>query len=191
MSVFGGKWQAACAAGISAVAFGGCVNHDQLYIANPSPCHITCEADHVALIEPECHGYHPTYWIPWSCNCAPGGIAPPPLNSAGIATPEYFEMPSGTPGQQPTWESVPAPVPTPSSGPFPAPNMTLAPGPTLPNPVREMPALPPPGAVSPSDAPAAAPGIRPPTSVNDPRSQPQSTEKSWPARLFSFLGRRN
>jgi hypothetical protein len=191
MRVFGGKWPAVCAAGISAVTIGGCVNHDQLYLANPSPCHITCEADHVALIDPECHGYHPTCWTPWSCNCAPGGIAPQPYSGVGVPPPQYFEMPGGTPAQNSALEAIPTPAPTPFSGPFPAPNSIPTPGPTVPNPIREMPSPAPSGAMVPNDSPAAAPENRPPNSATDPRALPQPTEKSWAGRLFSFLGRRD
>src|SRR5690242_13241163 len=133
MSNYGGKWLAACAVGLSAATIGGCINHDQLILPNPTPCHITCQADSVALIDPQCHGYHPTCWTPWSCNCAPGGIVPQPFSGFGVPSPDYFEMPAGPVGQQSVLEAIPTPTPAPSNGPFTTPSTNQIPMPTLPN----------------------------------------------------------
>jgi hypothetical protein len=107
MDVFGGR-QLALSAGISALLLGGCVSHDQVYLANPNPCHISCEYDYVAPIDPICHGYHPTCWKPWCAECAP---CPPPC--AG-ETSEFTPL-----------ENVPTPVPLPQH--LPSPDVTPMP----------------------------------------------------------------
>ncbi len=117
MNGFGGKLLRACAAGFGAVLLGGCLSHDQVYLANPNPCHISCEYDYVAPLDPECHGYHPTCWRPWCENCAP---CPPP----------YFNLIPEMPPQ----ESVPTPVPLPQQ--LPSQEM-------IPTPSQSPPSLPP------------------------------------------------
>ncbi len=108
-----------CAAGICALALAGCINHDQLHLANPSPCHVSCEYDRIACIDPMCHGYHPTCWKPWCADCVP---CPPPsigvapcLIPNGIAPLGPEELQSPVPVQPFLPESLPTPTPAPQA----------------------------------------------------------------------------
>jgi len=124
------------AAGICALTLAGCINHDQLYLPNPSPCHVSCEYDRIACIDPICHGFHPTCWKPWCAECAP---CPPP--SIGVApclipngieplAPEDLQSPVPVPDH----ESLPTPTPAPQAVPAPGQPTTLpTPSPELRN----------------------------------------------------------
>lgn len=91
MSLSGGKRTWAATVGALVLLAGGCVGHDQVHLMNPSPCRVRCHADFVAPLDPECHGYHPTCWLPWSCNCPP---CPPPVE--GVAPPpDHFQLIEG------------------------------------------------------------------------------------------------
>jgi hypothetical protein len=125
MNRVGGRRPCLCAAGICALALAGCINHDQLHLANPSPCHVSCEYDRIACIDPMCHGYHPTCWRPWCADCAP---CPPPsvgvapcLIPDGIAplAPEELQSPVPVQPGLPDHESLPTPTPAPQAVPAP------------------------------------------------------------------------
>src|SRR5262245_45389432 len=79
-----------CAAGMCALAAAGCVSHDQVFIPNPSPCHISCDYDPISPIDPHCHGFHPTCWRPWCGVCPP---CPPPTVGVATLAPPWEEVP--------------------------------------------------------------------------------------------------
>ena len=141
MKVFGGNWRTAAVVGLCALVNDGCINHDQVYLANPSPCHISCEYDHVKRLDPECNGYHTTCWRPWSALCP---NCPPPEAGVAASCPgmEPFQL---APGEVPT-------VPSTSVMPEPIPSPTPA-APLLSNPTGQtsdfQPSLPPPPTNSP------------------------------------------
>lgn len=132
MNRVGSRRPCLCAAGICALALAGCINHDQLHLPNPSPCHVSCEYDRVACIDPICHGYHPTCWKPWCAECAP---CPPPSTGVvpclipnGIAplAPEDLQSPAPVPPLLPDHESLPAPTPAPEGVPAPSQPPTIS-----------------------------------------------------------------
>lgn len=124
MFISRGKKTSALVAGLLALLTGGCISHDQVYLKNPSPCRVRCHPDNVSPLNPECHGYHSTCWLPWSCNCT---ACPPPLDGVGAPSPDHFEI---------LPEEIPSPDQTlnPSSEPpMPelSPGMSVAPKPIL------------------------------------------------------------
>jgi hypothetical protein len=90
----------------------GCISHDELHLANPSPCHIVCCHDYspIAPLDPCCHGYHPTCWQPWCAECpacpppaagvAPPALLPPPIEN-NLTIPEELPKPSAPPAAEP------------------------------------------------------------------------------------------
>jgi hypothetical protein len=90
----------------------GCINHDQLQLANPSPCHIVCCHDYspIAPLDPCCHGYHSTCWQPWSAECP---TCPPP--AAGVAAPALLPAPEENNLRMP--EEIPQPSALPATAP--------------------------------------------------------------------------
>ena len=94
----------------------GCINHDQLQLANPSPCHIVCCHDYspIAPLDPCCHGYHSTCWQPWCADCQ---ACPPP--AAGVAAPALLPAPNENNLR------LPEEIPQPNAFPTPAPPTKL------------------------------------------------------------------
>jgi hypothetical protein len=137
MNRVGCRQSCLCAAGICALALAGCISHDQLHLANPSPCHLNCEYDRIACIDPMCHGYHPTCWKPWCADCAP---CPPPcvgvapcLIPGGMAPPAPEDLQSPVPAQPLMPESLPTPTTAPQAVPAPgqSPPVTFSQPPPL------------------------------------------------------------
>ncbi len=136
----------------------GCVGHDQLRLKDPSPCHMQCQYNAVAQLDPECHGYHPTCWIPWAATCP--GCPPPPSGVYPI-----MEGPMGP-------EPVPPPQPV-----LKTPQQKLPPPETTPAPTEPTPALQPPAAPSeptpaPTETPPPAEGTVPGEGMPAPGSNP-------------------
>ncbi len=131
-----------CVAGTLFLLAGGCVGHDQLRLRDPSPCHVQCEFNCVAQLDPECHGYHPTCWIPWAGDCP--GCPPPPSRresddhgrSAGAGADSSAAAAVEATGAKTSRAAKPNRLPT---EPTPAPQGPAAPPETTPAPTETAP----------------------------------------------------
>ncbi len=141
----------------AAIMQGCCfVGHDQLKLPDPSPCHLQCDYTQVAPIDPECHGYHPTCWSPWSADCCgcpppPSGVYPiieeaphlepvppaeinkslPPPSAPGTPSSEGSELPAPDFGSHPPGIQPPPPAENPAS-----PQEPMQPSQTMPAPQK-------------------------------------------------------
>ena len=172
-----------CAAGILFLLATGCVGHDQLRLKDPSPCHVQCDYNQVAQLDPECHGYHPTCWSPWAADCQacpppPSGVYPvmqdvPSPESVASPQPQskppQHKLPEPEPKPAPT-ETKPGPeIPSTPSEPTPAPSETTP----KPNETTT------PGETTPPGQTTPAPG----ESMPGPESKPEDTNQSTTPEL--------
>lgn len=117
-----------------------------------------CQFNSVAMLDPECHGYHPTCWIPWSATCP---ACPPPVSGVYPILNENLSpemVPPPQPLLSPPNHKSPPPETEPApSEPIPSPEGPAAPSQPTPAPSETTPAetTPPPGEPTPATQPSA------------------------------------